>query len=374
MNPTIEHIVSITLNIPSSLIQDDLTYQSIPEWDSQRHVALMLAIEEAYHTEINEDMVLKLTSVAAIKKYVTQHTYSHTQNGSQNTKATTTESLEANQDKSVKVTVHRGLNGIFYDNTHITSIDGQTGRLLHCGYLIDNLAEHSNFEEITYLLLHHRLPNNSELEAFDAEFKAFRIIPDQLIEVIRFVKDAHPTDVLCTAISAISAFETENNVQETFQKGIRLIAQIPIIVTAHHSIRTGREPVKPNKMFSHAANFFYMLKGDIPSEQEIKIMDKDFVLHADHGSNASTFTARIATGAGANLHAAITAAIAAFSGSLHGGALESVMKMLQEIGKPEYAAEYIRKLQEKGLPVPGVGHRVYRADDPRACHLRETAR
>lgn len=387
INQSIEDIVSQVLNLPKSAIRDDLEYQSIAEWDSLSHIALMLAIEKAYNTQISEDMMLKLTSIAAIREYVLQQKSSLfvIKNQSLIDKQIETLNISAikdknnitNQDNLNRVVIHRGLNGVLFDNTRTTLIDGQFGKLLHCGYSIQELAEHSNFEEVTYLLIHKKLPTSAELEAFDNQLKEARSIPEQVVEVIRIVQNSHPMDVLRTAVSALSTFEAErenNTVEKTLSKGIRLIAQMPIIVATHHAIRTGRVPTQASKTLSHAANFLYMLHDKTPLEQEVKILDRDFVLHADHGSNASAFTARIATGTQADLHSAITAAIATFSGSLHGGAVEFVMKMLQEIDQPELAAQYIRKLQKENLPIFGFGHRVYRTEDPRAFHLREAAK
>jgi citrate synthase len=386
-NQSIEDIVSQTLNISKSAIRDDLEYQSIAEWDSLNHIALMLAIEKAYNTEISEDTMLNLTSITAIREYALQQQLSLSVSENQSLIDKEIEKLNTNivKDKSEnnhkvniqQVVIHRGLNGVVYDNTRTTLIDGKSGKLLHCGYSIHELAEHSNFEEMTYLLINKKLPTSTDLEVFNKQLKEARYIPEQVVEVIRLIQNSHPMDVLRTAVSALSSFEQErenNKVEKTLSQGIRLIAQVPIIVATHHAIRTGRVPTPPSKTLSHVANFLYMLHDQTPLEQEVKILDRDFILHADHGSNASAFTARIATGTQADLHAAITAAIATFSGSLHGGAVESVMKMLQDIGQPEFAAEYIRKLQKENLPVYGFGHRVYRTEDPRAFHLREAAK
>ncbi len=386
-NQSIEDIISQTLNISKSAIRDDLQYQSIAEWDSLNHIALMLAIEKAYNTEISEDMMLNLTSIAAIREYALQQQLSLSVSENQSLMDKNIEKQNTNivKDKSEnnykvnaqQIVINRGLNGVFYDNTRTTLIDGQAGKLLHCGYSIHELAEHSTFEEMTYLLIHKKLPTSTEIEAFDKQLKEARYIPEQVVEVIHLIQNLHPMDVLRTAVSALSNIDQkreENTLEKTLIKGIRLIAQIPIIVATHHAIRMGRMPTPPSNRLSHAANFLYMLNEQIPSEQEVKILDRDFVLHADHGSNASAFTARIATGTKADLHAAITAAIGTFSGSLHGGAAESVMKMLQDIDQPELAAEYIRKLQKENLPVYGFGHRVYKTEDPRAFHLREAAR
>jgi citrate synthase len=277
-------------------------------------------------------------------------------------------------DKETKVQINRGLKGVYFDRSAATFIDGRAGELRYRGYSIHDLAQHSNFEETAYLLMHGELPNKAELEGFDTELKAARQIPTPVYEIIRMIKDAHPMDVLRTAVSALAAFDSEvadNSREATIRKGVRLTSQVPMIVSAHHHIRNGREPVEPSPSLSHAANFLYMLKGDSPSVDSAKLMDTDMVLHAEHGSNASSFAARVVIGTEANLHAAVTAAIAALSGPAHGGAAEDVMRMAQEIGDPSKVAEYVKNKRKNREAVTGFGHRVYRAEDPRARHMRE---
>ena len=276
-----------------------------------------------------------------------------------------------------EIQIHRGLSGVYFDRSQTCFIDGRAGKLQYRGYSIDDLAGRSTFEETSYLLLHGGLPTAPQLEAFDAELKASRTLPGKTLELITLIKDAHPMDVLRTAVSGLAASDPEaadKSHDATLRKGLRLAAQVPSIVMAHHAIREGREPVEPNPKLSHAANFLYMLNGEEPSQDAADLMDTDFILHAEHGSNASSFTARVVTGTQADLHGAITAAIAALSGPSHGGAAENVMKMAQEIGEPERAADYVKELRSRSEPIMGFGHRVYRAEDPRARHLREGVR
>ena len=273
--------------------------------------------------------------------------------------------------------IHRGLTGVYLDRTHTTFIDGRAGELRYRGYSIHDLAEHSTFEETSYLLLHGELPSRAQLDAFDAELKAARPLPQPVLDVIAGVQDAHPMDVLRTAVSALAAFDDEvadNSAEATLRKGVRLTAQVATAVTAHHHLRHGRDPVAPSDALDHAANFLFMLSGEEPSADAAALMDTDMVLHADHGSNASAFTARVVAGTQANLHAAVVAGIAALSGPAHGGAAENVMRMAQEIGEPERAAEYVQAKRAAREPVMGFGHRVYRAEDPRARHMREGVR
>ncbi len=275
---------------------------------------------------------------------------------------------------TAEIAIHRGLKEVYFDRSETCFIDGRAGKLQYRGYSIDELATRSTFEETAYLLLHGELPSQAQLGAFDAELKSARTLPGEIIDVIRLVRDAHPMDVLRTAVSALAATDPETadkSHDATLRKGLRLTSQVPTIVMAHHAIREGRDPVEPSSTLSHAANFLYMLDGSEPSEDASALMDKDFILHAEHGSNASSFTARVVTGTQADLHSSITAAIAALSGPSHGGAAENVMQMAREIEEPERAADYVKELRSRGEPIMGFGHRVYRAEDPRARHLRE---
>ena len=272
------------------------------------------------------------------------------------------------------VEIHRGLNGVYFDRSGTSDIDGKAGELRYRGYSIHDLAEHSSFEEVTYLLLYGELPTRAQLDVFDAELKAARVLDPAILEVIRAVQGAHPMDVLRTAVSALAATDPEtadNSREATIRKGIRLTSQVPMIVAAHHRIRQGLPIVPPDPTLNHAGNFLAMLKGERPSEDAVELMDMDLVLHAEHGTNASAFTARVVAGTDANLHAAVTAAIAALSGPAHGGAAEQVMKMAQEIGTPANAAAYVKAKRANREAVMGFGHRVYRVEDPRARHMRE---
>lgn len=273
--------------------------------------------------------------------------------------------------------INRGLADIYFDRTESSFIDGHEGVLLYRGYNIHDLAEKSTFEETTYLLLNGKLPTRAELDEFDAELRRSRAIPDEVVGVIESVKSAHPMAVLRTAVSALSAFDPEagdNSEEATYRKGIRLTAQVPTIIMAHQAIRNGARPVPPKESLGHAANFLYMFNGRVPEDEEAKLIDTDFILHGEHGSNASSFTARVVTSTRADIHGAIAAALAALAGPAHGGAAEGVMQMAMEIGEPENAVSYVQKLLDSGGRVMGFGHRVYRVEDPRARHLRERVR
>ncbi|MBV9052804.1 MAG: citrate synthase [Hyphomicrobiales bacterium] len=275
------------------------------------------------------------------------------------------------QDQPIKI--HRGLKDVYFERSGTSSIDGRAGELRYRGYSIHDLAAHSSFEETAFLLLHGELPDRAALARFDAELKAARALPTALLEIITRIKTAHPMDVLRTCVSALSAFDpdvADKSHDANVRKGLRLTAQAPMIVCAHHHIRKGRAPVPADGSLGHAANFLWMLKGEKPSAPSARLMDTDLVLHAEHGSNASSFAARVVIGTDADLHAALTAAVAALSGPAHGGAAEDVMKMAIEIGEPERAAAYVAQKRRNKEAVTGFGHRVYRTEDPRARHMR----
>lgn len=275
------------------------------------------------------------------------------------------------------VKINRGLKGIYFERSGVSHIDGAAGELSYRGYSIHDLAAHSTFEEVCYLLIHGELPDPGELAAFDAALRAARELPDQVYDIIRATKDGHPMDVLRTAASALAALEpgsADSSEDGFLRNGIRLTAQVPMIIAAHESIRNGRTPVAPDADLGHAANWLWMLKGEKPSADAARLADVDFILHAEHGANASSFAARVTVGTEANIHGAITTALATLAGPAHGGAAEDVMKMVHEIGSPENAAAYVKAKRKAREAVTGFGHRVYRAEDPRARHMREGVR
>jgi len=273
-----------------------------------------------------------------------------------------------------KIEINRGLKGIYFERSATTFIDGKAGELRYRGYSIHDLAVHSTFEETAYLLLHGELPTEAQLRALTKALVTARHLPSEIIDLITLIKHAHPMDVLRTAVSALAASDPEagdNSIDATRAKGVRLASQIPMIVATHHALRSGKPLPTADATLSHAANFLWMITGRKPSADAAQLMDRDLVLHAEHGSNASSFTARVVIGTEANLHAAMTAAIAALSGPAHGGAAEDVMRMAQEIGAPENAAAYVKAKRAAGDAVTGFGHRVYRTEDPRARHMRD---
>lgn len=277
-------------------------------------------------------------------------------------------------EQSNEPRIYRGLKDVYFERSQTTFIDGKAGELRYRGYSIHDLAQNSCFEETGYLLIHGELPTAAQLAAFDAELKAARVLPDKILDVIRLVQGAHPMDVLRTAVSALAAFDPETadtSRAATIRKGVRLSSQVPMIVAAHERIRNGLDPLPADPALGHAANFLWLLKGTKPSADAAKLLDTDLVLHAEHGSNASSFTARVVIGTDANIHAAVTAAIAALSGPAHGGAAEDVMRMAEEIGDPANTPAFVKAKRAAKEAITGFGHRVYRAEDPRARHMRE---
>lgn len=269
----------------------------------------------------------------------------------------------------------KGLKDVYLDTTKASFIDGQEGKLLYRGYNIHDLAEKSTFEEVIYLLLYGKLPLAQELKDLDATLRANRIIPNEVIQALELVcKNAHPMDALRTGISMLSGFDPDvddNSTEATIRKGIRITAMGPTIVAAHHRLRQGLEPVAPNPDLNHSGNFLYMLFDKLPDQETTDLLDVDFILHAEHGANASAFGARVTASTLSDLHSAVVTGVGVLKGPWHGGAAEEVMKMAQEIGNPENAEEYARKILDGGGRIMGFGHRVYKAEDPRARHLRD---
>ncbi|WP_137701246.1 citrate/2-methylcitrate synthase [Marimonas lutisalis] len=275
------------------------------------------------------------------------------------------------------VKINRGLKGVYFERSGVSNIDGAKGELTYRGYSIHDLATQSTFEEVAYLLIFGELPTTQELSDFDARLKATRELPPEVFDIIAACKGGHPMDVLRTAVSALAALEPASQQvgEEAFiENGIRLTSQVPMIIAAHEAIRNGRAPVAADRGLTHAANWLWMLKGEKPSDDAARLADVDFILHAEHGSNASSFAARVTVGTEANLHGAIVTALSTLAGPAHGGAAEDVMKMVHEIGKPENAAAYVKQKRANREAVTGFGHRVYRAEDPRARHMREGVR
>lgn len=275
------------------------------------------------------------------------------------------------------VTVAKGLEGVVAEATKLSDVQGQVGRLSYRGYDINDLAEFSTFEETVYLLWHDALPTQAQLDEFRARLAAQRALPAGVIAQMKtYPHDATPMDVLRTVVSLLGMYDTEKGdaVALAPTQALRLTAQMATIAAAWNSVRNNLEPVAPRADLNHAANFLYMLTGQEPDTRAARILDTALVLHADHSLNASTFVARSIASTLSDLYSAIVGAIAALKGPLHGGANEAVMRTLLKIGSVEGVEPYVADtLAHKGK-VMGFGHRVYKANDPRAEYLRRIAR
>ncbi|HZP03717.1 MAG TPA: citrate synthase [Terracidiphilus sp.] len=271
--------------------------------------------------------------------------------------------------------VGKGLEGIVAANSGICWIDGDAGVLSYRGIDIHELAQHSTFEETTFLLWNGFLPNQSALRDFRSQLAAARQLSPKVIELMRgFPTTATPMEVLRTTVSALSFYdadEKDNTHDANVRKAYHLTSQIAMIVAIYDRIRKGKEIVPPDHSLSHAGNFLWMLNGEKPSETATRTLDIALILHADHELNASTFAARVIAATLSDIHSAITGAIGALKGPLHGGANEGVMRLLLTIDKAGAdPVEYVKNMLEAKQKISGFGHRVYKTEDPRATHLR----
>jgi citrate synthase len=270
----------------------------------------------------------------------------------------------------------KGLEGIVAANSGICWIDGEAGILSYRGIDIHELAEHSNFEETTYLLWNGSLPNPSALREFSAQLAQAREIDARIIDRLQNIPEtATPMEVLRTSVSALSYYdadEKDNTHDSNVRKAFRLTAQIAMIVAIYDRIRKGKKIVPADKSLTHAGNFLWMLTGEKPSPTATKTLDIALILHADHELNASTFAARVIAATLSDIHSAITGAIGALKGPLHGGANEAVMRLLLAIDREGAdPVEYVKNMLAAKQKVSGFGHRVYKTEDPRATHLRK---
>jgi len=269
----------------------------------------------------------------------------------------------------------KGLEGIVAANSGICWIDGDAGVLSYRGIDIHELAEKSTFEECTYLLWNGVLPNQLKLREFTAQLALARVLDQRIVDMLRsFPTSATPMEVLRTTVSALSFYdadEKDNSHDANVRKAYNLTAQIAMIVAIYDRIRKGLEIVPPDRSLSHAGNFLWMLTGEKPSQTATRTLDVALVLHADHELNASTFAARVIAATLSDIHSAVTGAIGALKGPLHGGANEAVMRLLYTIDKAGAdPVDYVKNMLAARQKISGFGHRVYKTEDPRATHLR----
>jgi citrate synthase len=270
----------------------------------------------------------------------------------------------------------KGLEGVVATTSKICYIDGDQGVLAYRGIDIHELADNSNFEETCFLLWNGTLPRDKELKELRQRLASERKLDPAIVDFLRSApKDALPMDVLRTAVSALGLYDPEranNDHAANVNKAIRLTSQIAMIVAAYDRIRKGRSVVEPDRSLSHAANFLLMLNGAPPSKTAERALDIALILHADHELNASTFAARVTAATLSDMHSAITSAIGALKGPLHGGANEAVFHILEKIGSAGAdPVEYVRGMLAQKKKISGFGHRVYHTEDPRATHLRK---
>ncbi|MFZ0742821.1 MAG: citrate synthase [Terracidiphilus sp.] len=269
----------------------------------------------------------------------------------------------------------KGLEGIVAANSGICWIDGEAGVLAYRGIDIHELAENSTFEETTYLLWNGHLPNQFDLREFQSQLTLARSLDQRIIDMLRsFPSTATPMEVLRTAVSALSFYdadEKDNSHDANVRKAYNLTAQLPMIVAIYDRLRKGLEVVPPDRSLNHAGNFLWMLNGVKPSETATRTLDIALILHADHELNASTFAARVIAATLSDIHSAVTGALGALKGPLHGGANEGVMRLLYAIDKAGAdPVEYVKGMLAAKQKISGFGHRVYKTEDPRATHLR----
>lgn len=267
-----------------------------------------------------------------------------------------------------------GLQDVVIATSAICSIDGQRGQLLYGGYDIHDLAANSTFEEVVYLLWYGRLPKRQELEDLQFQLASNRALSTDILGILKNLPPPqHPMETLRTVVSALSLYDPEAedmSVEANRRKAMRLTAQMGTLVAAFGRVREGKDPVPPDPRLNHAANFLYMLQGNVPNPENARWFDVALILHADHSYNASTFAARVTASTLSDMHSSITSAIGTLKGPLHGGANEQVMRMLLEINSPERVEDYVHNLLANKKKVMGFGHRVYHTEDPRATVLR----
>ena len=270
-----------------------------------------------------------------------------------------------------------GLRNIPIADTKISLIDGEKGKLIYRGFDVLDLTKNSNFEECCFLLLHDHLPNKIEFEEFTTKLKEARAIPEQMQKNMKnWRKNAHPMDVLQAFVAALAGYYDEQGSEKEIsqQRAINLISKVPTIIASWERVRNDKDPIQPDSELSHASNFLYMLTGNKPDKEMERVFDVCLILHADHTFNASTFAAREVASTRAHMYSAVSAAVGALSGELHGGANYEVMKMLLEIEDESKVPEWVKSKIENGDRIMGMGHAVYKTVDPRSMVLKELSK
>ncbi len=273
----------------------------------------------------------------------------------------------------------KGLEGVIANESALSLVDGKNGKLYYLGYDVDELVEKCCFGEVNYLLLNGRLPNARELDRFQQKVRHGRALPPQLIDFIKSVpQDASPMDVIRTGVSMLGMYDKRAKIGEPdpealYESALSIIARIPVIVAYFHRNREGLSLPPVRTDLSEAAHFLYLITGEEPSPAAVKTLDVAYIIHADHGMNASTFSARVTVSTLSDIYSAVTSAIGTLKGPLHGGANEGVIHMLEKIGNEENVDAYVEDCLAKKKKIMGIGHRVYKVLDPRAPHLKKMA-
>jgi 2-methylcitrate synthase len=273
--------------------------------------------------------------------------------------------------------IFKGLAGVVVDETAISKVMPESNSLTYRGYAVQDLCEKHNFEEVAYLLIHGELPNAEQFKAFITKEKSYRNLSDSVISVLKALpKTAHPMDALRTGVSVLGCEDIrtwDSSTETNLDKFMLLLAKIPALIAAFYRISINEEPIAPKSELGFSENFFHMCFGKVPAPEIIKAFDVSLILYAEHSFNASTFTARVITSTTSDIYSAVTGAIGALKGPLHGGANEQVMHMLAEVGKPENAEKWMLDALEQKKKIMGFGHRVYRNGDSRVPTMKKYA-
>ena len=273
--------------------------------------------------------------------------------------------------------VAKGLEGVVANESRLSKVDGQNGKLMYLGYSIDDLVESCTFEEVVHLLHRGKLPNQAELDALTAQLRERRELPDGVVTFLKTApKDANPMDVLRTGVSMLGLYDTRGEHQNrefNEDRALSICAKVPLIVAYYHRARQGLDLPPVRDDLSEAGHFLYLINNEEPTFDATKTLDVAYILHADHGMNASTFSARVTIATLSDIYSSITSAIGTLKGPLHGGANEGVIQMLEEIGEEAEVDAYVEGKLERKEKIMGIGHRVYKVLDPRAPHLQAMA-
>lgn len=367
VEPELRALIADTLDIDLSEVTSDLGLHAIPEWSSLDHVTLMAAIEDRFGCSIDGPLVTELTTVAALERFLANQVVS---------------SAEA-----TKPQIHRGLDGVHFDESLITEIDGIAGRLTVRGFSIQDIAEHSSFVETCHLVLFGIRPNESELADLTRRLLKPEPLPPTVASVVASMAGHHPMAALRTALSMLNSQgpSPDRSPSAIIERGLVATGQANQILALHHRSRyeteqtTERSSARPSA--SHSLDdpttvsgaLLQQIFGRSPSALESEAFDLVRRIQIEHGSNASTFAARVAAAAGAEVGGSLVAALATFEGPLHGAAIEGVIDALREIGTPERAEQFVARRRAGRKPIMGFGHRVYKVEDPRAAPLRSMA-